>query len=260
MSIAAELDVTTANMARVYDYWRGGKESFAADRAQAAAIEALYPPGNGPRQMVRRNRAFLDRAVTASLHERTGQVLDLGAGFPGPRPLHEVARAARASARFCYVDKDPVVVSHGRAAVQGIEGVTYAHADLGSPGSVMADPDVRSVIDPSRPALAVFGLVLHFMTASDARRIIEGWADWLPSGSRFAVTVAHWDDAGLWERLGAVYGPARLYNHTPEQVHAMLRGLDLLGSGRVEVARGWGPEPLEPEGPGEILAVVARKP
>jgi len=259
VSIATELDVSIANMARVYDYWRGGKESFAADRAQAAAIEALYPPGNGPRQLTARNRAFLERAVTASLHDRTGQVLDLGAGFPAPGPLHETARNARASARFCYVDRDPVVVSHGRALTDGTPGVTYAHADLGQPGAVMADLDVRSVIDPSQPIAVVLGLVLHFTSACDARRIVAGWADWLAPGSRFAVTVAHWSDLALWERIKAVYGPAPLFNHSPQQVQAWFRDLDLLGGG-VEVARGWGPEAIESPGPGHVLAAVARKP
>ena len=261
MSIATDLDVTTANMARVYDYWRGGRESFAVDRAQADALDALYPPGApGPRELVARNRAFLERAVTACVHEIPGpQVLDLGAGFPGPRPLHEVAKNAKAAARFCYVDRDAVVVSHGRAAVQGVGGVAYAEGDLGNPATVMASPDVRAVIDPARPVAAVFGLVLNFLPASDARRVIQGWADWLAPGSRFVVTVTHWTDEAVWERVRAAYGPAPVHNHTGVQLAGMLRGFDLLGEGIV-VARGWGPEELEPAGPARILAVVARRP
>lgn len=246
-------------MARVYDYWRGGREHFAADRAQAAAVEALYPPGSGPRQMTARNRAYLERAASSAFHDGISQLVDLGAGFCAPRPLHSVPGAARRQARVAYVDTDPVVVSHGKAATDPVPGVTYAHADLTRPGEVMADPDVRSVIDPARPCLAVFGLVLHFTSAADARRVISGWADWLPSGSRFAVTVAHWADTGLWKLIRAAYGPAPLYNHSPQQVQALFRGLDLLGGG-VEVARGWGPEAIESPGPGHILAGVARKP
>jgi hypothetical protein len=123
----------------------------------------------------------------------------------------------------------------------------------------MASPDVRSVIDPGQRTLAVFGLVLHFTSACDARRIVAGWAGWLPPRSRIAVTVGHWSDEVLWERVKAVYGPAPLYNHSPAQVQAMLRDLDLLGGG-VEVARGWGPEAVESPGPGHVLAGVARKP
>lgn len=254
------LDVTTPSMARVYDYWRGGKEHFAADRAQAAAVEALYPPGQGPRSLVPKNRAFLERAVSSAVHDGIGQVLDLGSGFPGPEPLHEVAKAARGTARVCYVDRDRVVVSHAKALTKGMAGVAAAHADLSIPAGVMADPAARPVISPARPVCVVFGLVLHFMDAAAARRVVEGWAEWLPSGSRFAVTAAHFDDEALFGRMRAVYGPARLFNHGEDELAEILRGLDLLGSGRIETARGWGPECVEQAGPARVLGCVARKP
>jgi hypothetical protein len=249
MRIAAGLDVTTANMARVYDYWRGGKESFAADRAQAAAIEALCPPGNGPRQMTARNRAYLERAASSAFGDGIGQLIDLGVGFCTPRPLHSVPGAARRQARVAYVDMDPGVVSHGKAATDAVPGVSYAHADLTRPGEVMAHPDVRSVIDPARPCLAGFGLILHFTDADGARRVISGWAAWLPAGSRIAVTVAYWSDVRLHERIRAAYGPAPVHNHGQQQVQALFRGLDLLGGG-VEGTRGGDRRPWSRPGPG----------
>lgn len=261
MRTEAGIDVTRASMARVYDYWRGGREHHGPDEALARAVEALYPPGAGPRQLVAANRAYLERAVSSTVHDGITQVIDLGSGFPRtPRSpaLHEVARSARSSAAVAYVDTDILVVSHVQNAEVPVRGVTAARCDLTRPGDVMAHPDVRSVIDPGRPVLAVLGLVLHFLPATDARRVVAGWADWLAPGSRFAVTVAHWDDEGLFERMRAVYGPARLHNHSAVQAAGMLRGLDLLGAG-IEVARGWGPEPLEADGPACILGAVARK-
>lgn len=259
-STATELDTRTPDPARVYDYWLGGREAFAADRDLAARVAALYPPGvPGPPELAARNRLFLERAVSSAVHDGVTQVLDLGAGFPAGRQLHEVAQAARDTARTCYVDIDARVVAHGRAAVEGIPGVTYAHADMSRPGEVMADPDVLSVIDPARPCLAVFGLVLTFAPATEARRVIAGWADWLPSGSRFAVTVASWTDERVWEQVRALYAPVPVYSHTEVQVAGMLRGLDPLGQG-VVTARGWCPEEIEPPGPARILGVVARKP
>ena len=259
-SSAAVLDTTVPNAARAYDYALGGREAFAADREMVARLADLFPPGvPGPKELAARNRVFLERAVSSAVHDGVAQVLDLGAGFPAPKPLHEVALAARDTARCCYVDLDPRVVAHGRAAVEGIPGVTYAHADLTRPGEVMADPDVRSVIDPSRPVAAIFGLTLHFFAATDAERIIAGWATWLPTGSRFAVTVASWTDPCVWEKVRAVYGPAPLHNHSAAQVEGMLRVLDILRPG-VVTARGWCPEEVEPPGPGRILGVVARKP
>lgn len=260
MSTATELDTRTPNPARAYDYLLGGKEAFACDRELVTRIAALYPPGvPGPRELAERNRVFLERAVSSAVHDNVTQVLDLGAGFPAPRPLHAVAREARTSARTCYVDIDDRVFSHGQAAVAGVPGVAFAKADLTRPGEVTADPDVRSVIDFHAPVVAVFGLTLHFLPATDARRVIEGWARWLRPRSRFAITVAHWSDEVLWERIRAVYGPAVLYNHSADDLAWIVGGLDILG-GEVVTARGWGPEALEQSGPGKVLAVVARKP
>jgi S-adenosyl methyltransferase len=47
-------------MARVYDFWLGGKDNFAADRAVAERVAAAYPD---IRVAVRAQRAFLARAV-----------------------------------------------------------------------------------------------------------------------------------------------------------------------------------------------------
>lgn len=258
----ALLDTATPDGARAYDYLLGGKVSYACDREMVARIAALYPPGTpGPRELAARNRAFLERAVSGALGDPDGpgQVLDLGTGFPAPVPLHEVAAAARTGARTACVDLDARVVAHGLAATEGLAGVTYACADLTRPGDVLANRDVLSVIDPGLPVAAIFGLVLHFLPAADARRVIGGWVRRLPSGSRFVVTVASWPSAAMWERVREAYGPGPLFNHSRQEVQAMLTDAGLTGGG-VEVARGWGPEVVESQGPGRILAGVGRKP
>jgi hypothetical protein len=47
-------------MARVYDFWLGGKDNYAADRAVAEQVAAACPD---VRPAVRAQRAFLARAV-----------------------------------------------------------------------------------------------------------------------------------------------------------------------------------------------------
>ena len=39
----ALFDTSTPNIARVYDYWLGGKDNYAADRAEAERLIAVYP-------------------------------------------------------------------------------------------------------------------------------------------------------------------------------------------------------------------------
>ncbi|HTB55837.1 MAG TPA: SAM-dependent methyltransferase, partial [Trebonia sp.] len=54
------VDTTVAHRARVHDYWLGGKDNFAADRAAGEqAIRAFPEIGLSARS----NRAFLARAV-----------------------------------------------------------------------------------------------------------------------------------------------------------------------------------------------------
>ena len=55
-----DIDTSAAHPARVYDYWLGGTENFAADRAAGDEAIAAFP---GIVAAVRANRAFLARAV-----------------------------------------------------------------------------------------------------------------------------------------------------------------------------------------------------
>ena len=76
-------------MARVYDYWLGGKDNFAADRRLAEEITRLNPDAPG---MARDNRAFITRAVTWAAGQGIAQFIDIGAGLPTHPAVHETAR------------------------------------------------------------------------------------------------------------------------------------------------------------------------
>ena len=54
------LDTSVAHPARVYDYWLGGKDNYAADRSAAEAIIAVRP---AIVRDIRANRDFMRRAV-----------------------------------------------------------------------------------------------------------------------------------------------------------------------------------------------------
>ena len=55
-----EFDTSVAHIARVYDYWLGGKDNFAADREAGEEALRAYPDLVSS---VRANRAFLARGV-----------------------------------------------------------------------------------------------------------------------------------------------------------------------------------------------------
>jgi hypothetical protein len=113
MSEAPKLDTRHAHSARIYNYWLGGKDNFAADREAAEQAIAANP---GIVADVRANREFLVRAVWYLAAEcGVRQFLDIGAGLPTANNTHEVAQAAAPDARIVYVDNDPLVLVHAQA-------------------------------------------------------------------------------------------------------------------------------------------------
>src|SRR5229473_2530589 len=107
-----EVDSAKPHSARMYDYFLGGKNHFAADRAAAEVLR------NSPsvRVAARENRAFLGRAVRYLAAEAgIRQFLDIGTGLPTTNNVHDVAQAAAPSARVVYADYDPLVLAHARA-------------------------------------------------------------------------------------------------------------------------------------------------
>jgi hypothetical protein len=125
------IDTTVPNLARMYDYWLGGKDHFAADREAADRMAHAVPVL--PR-LARQNRDFLQRAVRYCASEGITQFLDIGSGLPTNQNVHEVAQSASPQARVAYVDIDPVVVSHAKALLSGSQTAAIL-ADVCRPGA-----------------------------------------------------------------------------------------------------------------------------
>lgn len=132
----AGFDVTAPNVARVYDFWLGGKNHFAADRAEAERLAGLCP--QLPR-LARENRNFLNRAVTWLAGRGIRQFLDIGCGLPTARNIHQAACDVDPSCRVVYADADPVVVGHANALLGG-GTVAAIEADLAQPPGPARSP------------------------------------------------------------------------------------------------------------------------
>ena len=108
-----DFDTSVPHIARVYDYWLGGKDNFAADRELGERTLQAYP---NLVFSVRANRAFLARTVRFLAAEAgIRQFLDIGTGIPTNSNTHQVAQGVAPEARIVYVDNDPIVLSHARA-------------------------------------------------------------------------------------------------------------------------------------------------
>jgi O-methyltransferase involved in polyketide biosynthesis len=244
-------------MARVYDYWLGGKDHYAADRAEGDRLLEIYPQ---LADLVQENRAFIIRAVTMAADLGISQFIDLGAGLPASPAVHQAARKVMPEARVAYVDTDPVVLSHARALLATSDGVTAAEADLRDPAAVLGHPHLRAVIDPARPVCIILGAVLHFMGADAACAVTAGYVSLMAPGSYLIISCASLDDPELAKQLSAEYTPATWHNHPAEVVESFFGGLELAGPGLTEAQtwRPWLTEPVPCHRDGHVLAGVAR--
>src|ERR1700753_2518458 len=164
---APEIDVTKPHPARMYDYFLGGKDNFAADRATAAQVLESW---GSVRTGVREHRAFLGRAVRYLAGEAgVSQFLDLGTGLPSANNVHEVAQAINPEARVVYADNDPIVLAHARALLaSGPRGViAYPGGGVRRPETTLANPVVRDTLDFDTPIALMLVAVLHFLPDED---------------------------------------------------------------------------------------------
>jgi hypothetical protein len=229
----ARIDTTKANIARVYDYWLGGKDNFAADRDLAKRTLAVCPQLP---QWARDNRAFVCAAAQRAAQAGITQFIDLGCGLPTRPAVHEAVMSVSSGAKVAYVDNDPVVTVHARALLSDA-GLTTVQADLTDPEAVLSDPGLRAAIDVGQPACVILGGVLHFLPGTRARAVCDAWAGCLAGGSWLAVSVGRYTDPELLAQLLAMYTPAPFVNHAPGDVAAFLAGLDLVPPGVCEAGQ-----------------------
>ncbi|MCY1139342.1 SAM-dependent methyltransferase [Actinoplanes sp. Pm04-4] len=254
-----QLDNGVPHSARVWNYWLGGTDNFAADRAVGDDFAAFYPDIV---VVARSSRAFLKRAVTYLAEEEgVRQFLDVGTGIPSAEHTHQIARGVAADAQVVYVDNDPLVLAHARDVLGG-EAV-YLDADLREPGSIIASAG----LDLERPVgLILTNILGHVAELDEAVAVVRGLMAPLPSGS-FLVTADGTnviDGAAFEAAIGVWNANAPLSYHLrhPDELARFLEGLEVLPPGLVPCAR-W--RPPEDASPDELratdeYAAVARKP
>lgn len=262
------LDTSRPHTARMYDFFLNGKNHFAADRELAEQVLATTPSA---RIAARENRAFLGRAVRYLTGEAgIRQFLDIGTGLPATSNVHQVAQEIAPESRVLYADNDPLVLAHARALLTSSpEGRTgYIQADLRDPETILSSPEVRDILDLTRPVALMLVAVLHFLPdAHGPAEAIATLLDALPDGSYLVAshtTAEH--DPEQWAPLQRAYEsggiPGQFRDHD-EFARLAFTGLNLVPPG-VVLASEWRPDPrgsLSRPTPAEVsvYAGVARK-
>lgn len=251
-------DPTKPNIARVWDYWLGGKDNFAADRELAQKMLAVHPVSA---QMARENRQFLGRAVRYVAARDIRQFIDVGAGLPTALNTHDIARQVSPGSRVAYVDNDPIVVSHARGLLATGPGVIALPGDMRDPDGILADAELTELIDMTLPACVILSGVLHFTDVETARAVVATFARAIVPGSYLIISVGTGSRTES-RNFTSAYTAAQLYIHSTEDVQSFFDGLELIPPGVGSVRSWYGDDaasPLEPR-TATFIGGVARKP
>jgi len=267
-----QIDTSRPHSARMYDYFIGGKNHFAADRKTAAEVLRKSP---SVRIAARENRAFLGRAIrylTAEAGIR--QFLDIGTGLPTTNNVHEVAQAVAPASRVVYVDNDPLVRAQSERLLAGTSGIRVILGDLRDPDRLLADPELRELIDFTRPAGLLMTAVVHFVAdESDPWGLVRRYLAALAPGSYLALSHLTSDH----KPPRAVREFRQVFDRATEQMHFRSRpevqrlfdGLDMISAhdpqapGRLCYVGDWeaeDPAMADSDGSRWLYCGVARRP
>jgi hypothetical protein len=241
-------DASVPSPARMWNYWVGGKDNFAADREAAKRVQEAMPS----LPMIARSVRWFLIDVVHSLTVDYGirQFLDIGTGLPTADNTHDVAQRAAPESRIVYADYDPVVLSHARALLTSTpEGKTdYIQADLRDTETILTA--ARRTLDFGKPIAVLLLAILHFIPdADDPYGIAAKLMDAVPAGSFLVICHApsdiYPDQVAEMTRRYNESGAAQMRPRSREEVTEFFAGLELIDPGVVPLAD-W----LQPGQPG----------
>ena len=251
--VPSGVDPSVPSVARMYDYYLGGKDNYLADREAADRVIAISREvGNDVRLAARANRAFLGRAVKMLAELGIRQFLDVGTGLPTQENVHQVVLRSAPDAQIVYVDSDPIVLVHARALLADNAQTTVLEGDLRDPDALLADPALRARIDFGRPVALILCAIVQFISDdAEAARIVGRLCESLPSGSHLVIShvfpgEGHDDELA---EVDGVYSRTSAGNFTLRsraQIGALFAGTELLPPGLAPV------EDWRPDGGGDF--------
>ena len=255
-------DTSVPSPARMWNYWVGGKDHFAADREAADQIMAAMPALPAIARSVRYFLIDIVHSLTVDYGIR--QFLDIGTGLPTADNTHDVAQRAAPESRIVYADYDPVVLAHARALLtSSLEGETdYIEADLRETDTILSA--AARTLDFSKPVAILLLAVLHFIPdEDDPYAIVRKLMDEVPPGSFLVIVHAPSDrspeEMAEQTRRYNESGAELMNPRSQEEILRFFTGLELIGPGVAPLSE-WLPKGQAGPASGEAVAGVGRKP
>jgi SAM-dependent methyltransferase len=215
-----KIDVDRPSSARIYDYFLGGAHNFEVDRRAAEEIAKAHPAIG---LAMRANRSYLRRAVNYLGQQGVNQFLDLGSGIPTVGNVHEIAQRANPSARVVYVDIEPIAVTHSNTILAGDDNAVAIRADMRCPDEVLSEPDLKKLLDLSRPVgLILVGVLQYISDADDPAGMIADYVRRIAPGSYVAMSHPSMDELTS-ERVEGAVKATDVYQRTDTPFHYRTR-------------------------------------
>jgi hypothetical protein len=264
------VDVSTPSAARLYDYYLGGKANFPVDQDAGEKLRAALPDLYDAAWA---NRGFHQRSARYMAAEHgIRQFIDIGSGLPTQGNTHQAIRRVATDARVVYVDNDPMVKAMAAGLLDDEEHTRLIVADLREPQALLANPDLRALIDFSQPVGLLMTAVLHFVAdSSDPWGLVKQYSDALAPGSCVALSHATADKLPP-RSVRAIYATyentdPHIHLRTKEEFRRFFDSLDLVPPYReaapdITYVGVWGaedPEEADSDGSRVLYAGVGRR-
>jgi O-methyltransferase involved in polyketide biosynthesis len=263
---SARVSASTPSVARMNDYFVGGKDNFAIDREVAEQVLALAPEAKAMGEYV---QAFRDRAVRHLAAQGVRQFVNIGVGLPTERNVHEIAQAVGPESRVVYVADDPVALNHSRALLATDERTGVVEGDILHPDELVADPLMRRLVDFAEPvAVLIFGGTLQYIPDDQGpQEKMARLRELLAPGSHLGLTHAVFDSRpDIRDAISDIFRKAldrpSGAPRTREQALRFFDGLELVEPGFVYV-RQWRNDEYVSHSEAQrawVMAGVGRKP
>ncbi|MGP3922013.1 SAM-dependent methyltransferase [Streptomyces sp. 8N616] len=242
--LSSEVDVNVPSVARMYDYYLGGKDNYAVDREASEELLKVVP---STQVLAINNRRFLQRVVRVLAQDYgIRQFLDHGSGLPTQDNVHQVAQRVDEQSRVVYVDNDPIVLAHGRALLEENDNTAVIQADMRDTEGIFGHSEVQRLINPDEPVGVLFVSVLHCIPDSDdPAGLIRRIADRVAPGSIFVICQLVSEDKATRDFVTNFMDTSTQGNwgrvRQEHEVREYFTGLEILEPGLVEVST-WRPD------------------
>jgi hypothetical protein len=246
------VDPAKPSPSRLYDYFLGGKDNFAADREAAEKMKAAAP------DMVDSmwaNRGFHGRAAVWMANHGIRQFIDVGWGLPAQNNTHQAVRKVIPDARVVYVDSDPMVTAHAETLLAGDKATGVVNVDPRDPEQVLSHPVMRRLIDFGEPAGVLMTTMLHFVAdGSDPWGLVQRYMTAVAPGSYLALSQGTYEGFDPRRIQAGVEGYAasteHIYLRSRAETERYFEGLELVepydgAKPEVTYAGLWGAEDTE---------------